>query len=214
MNHSDTPLSPPPVTGIILAGGRATRMGGKDKGLMELAGRPLVAHALMRLQPQVADIVISANRNRSLYGRFGWPVVPDPDETRPGPLAGVAAAMGIGEHDYYASVPCDAPHFPRDLIRRLYDALQENDALCSVACNRGAMQPVFALYRKAARPAIERYLQAGESKVRCWHERHRSIRVSFDDHPPHSFLNINTEEQLRTAEIRLRRPPPANDVIE
>ncbi len=205
--------TPPHITGVILAGGRATRMGGRDKGLVELGGRPLVAHVLERLQPQVQDIVISANRNRSLYGHFGWPVIPDPDDTFPGPLAGIAAVMRAVESDCFATVPCDAPFLPRDLIQRLHDALRGTDTLCSVAHGGGSIQPVFALYRKAARPAIERYLQAGESKVRRWHEQHRSVPVEFDGLSS-AFLNVNTEEQLRAVENRLKKPPKTDNGIE
>ncbi len=166
----------------------------------------MVAHVLKRLQPQVQNIVINANRNLEQYRRFGLPVIPDPDDSHRGPLVGIATVMENVESRYFVSVPCDAPFFPMDLILRLREALKGNSALCSVACWDGSLQPVFALFRKAAKPAIEDYLRSGERKVGRWHQLHHSIPVEFAD-LPNTFFNINTEEQLHAVEEQLKQPP-------
>ena len=200
------------ITGIILAGGRATRMGGKDKGLVELAGRPLATHVLERLRPQVGDIVINANRNQDAYRGFGCPVIPDRDDAFRGPLAGIAAVMQAVDSELFVSVPCDAPLLPENLVQRLLEALPTTAGPCSVACSEGVIQPVFALFRKSAVPLIERYLEAGEKKVRRWHRLYHSIPVEFDHADP--FVNINTEAQLRSLEERLGVPERTDNGIE
>ncbi len=193
----------PDITAIILAGGRATRMGGKDKGLIPLDGRPMLEHVLDRIRPQVDQIVINANRNRDAYETFGWPVINDHDENYRGPLSGIAAVMHHTTSNWFASVPCDAPLLPADLISRLYDAAKETNAICAVAHNGESIQPVFALFRNTAEPALSDFVRAGEGKVRLWHKKNSSIIVDFSD-TPGAFLNINTPTQLQAIEQQLR----------
>ncbi len=191
------------ITAIILAGGQATRMGGEDKGLILLDGRPMLEHVLERIRPQVDQIIINANRNQETYDDFGWPVISDNDRDYRGPLSGIAAVMQLAASRYFVSVPCDAPLLPRDLTGRLHDALEGTSAVSAVADSGESIQPVFALFKKSAEPALKHFIQAGESKVRLWHRQNSSIVVDFSD-TPEAFLNINTPKQLHAIEARLR----------
>ncbi len=191
------------ITAIILAGGRATRMGGEDKGLILLDGRPMLEHVLERIHPQVDQIIINANRNQEAYEAFGWPVISDNDRNYRGPLSGIATVMQSVSSHCFVTVPCDAPLLPRDLAGRFRDALEGAAAISAVADGGGVIQPVFALFKKSAEPALNHFIQAGESKVRLWHRQNSSIVVDFSD-TPEAFLNINTPEQLHAIEARLR----------
>ncbi len=194
----------PDFTAIILAGGRARRMDGKDKGLLSLNGRPLVEHVLERISPQVDHVIINANRNQPAYQRFGQPVISDRDASYRGPLSGISSVMQTVTSRWFISVPCDAPLLPADLVRRLHDALQDSGAICAVAHSGESIQPVFALFRDSAEPALSHFIQAGESKARLWHSRNSSVVVDFSD-TPEAFLNINTPDQLRMIEQRLTK---------
>ena len=192
---------------VILAGGRARRMDGEDKGLLRLAGKPLLAHVLQRLRPQVGEIFISANRNLERYREFGCPVIRDLHGGYPGPLAGIAAALRRCATPELAVVPCDAPLLPADLVRRLHEALRESRAPCSVAHDGESLQPLFALFRKEAEPALAGYLEQGKGEARRWHRLHGSVVVEFPA-GAEAFLNINTPEQLRMLEARLTKKAP------
>ena len=194
----------PDITAIVLAGGQARRMGGRDKGLILLDGRPLVEHVLARIGPQVDHIVISANRNQPAYQRFGWPVISDRNSGYHGPLSGIVSVMQTVTSRCFVSVPCDAPLLPADLVKRLGDALPDSGATCAVAHSGESIQPVFALFKDSAEPALSPFIQAGESKARLWHGRNGSVVVDFSD-TPEAFLNINTPDQLRTIEQRLTK---------
>ncbi len=191
------------ITAIILAGGQATRMGGEDKGLILLDERPMLEHVLERIHPQVDRVVINANRNREAYEAFGWPVISDHDRNYRGPLSGIATVMQSVSSHCFVTVPCDAPLLPSDLAGRLCDALEGTAARSAVADSGESIQPVFALFRSDAEPALSNFIQAGESKVRLWHRQNSSVVVDFSD-TPEAFLNINTPEQLRTIKQRLR----------
>lgn len=187
------------VTGVVLCGGRARRMGGADKGLALLRARPLVAHVLERLADQVDEVLINANRNLDAYRGFGPRVIEDDIADFPGPLAGVRCGLAQAAHALVATVPCDAPGLPLDLVARLSQALLEHGAAAAVASSGGHTQPVFALYRRDALPALDVFLAAGGRKVDDWHARLDAVRVDFGASED-AFANINTPEDLARAE--------------
>jgi molybdopterin-guanine dinucleotide biosynthesis protein A len=193
-------IFPHNITGLVLAGGRGTRMGGVDKGLQTHDGAPLVLHALRRLQPQVGALMISANRHLADYAALGVAVWPDPLPDFPGPLAGLLAGMTHAATPWVASVPCDTPHFPTDLVQRLAQAAAAADADVAVGCTREAdgrllPQPVFTLLRSTLRDDLAAHLQAGDRKILHWLRRHRCVEVAFDE--ADAFFNANTPEELR-----------------
>ena len=187
------------ITGLILCGGRGTRMGGVDKGLQNHHGMPLALHALMRLQPQVGHVLINANRNLSAYESMGVPVWPDPMADYPGPLAGWLAGLEHCETPYLLTVPCDSPNFPLDLAARLAAALLEADADVAMAATledgRQQVQPVFCLLKSGLLESLVFYLNAGERKIDRWTAQHRCATVQFDDAP--AFANANTLDELQ-----------------
>ncbi|MBL8252652.1 MAG: molybdenum cofactor guanylyltransferase, partial [Candidatus Competibacter sp.] len=152
-----------PLTGVVLAGGRAERMGGRDKGLLSLAGEPLVAHVIRRLQPQVVEVLIGANRNLDAYRRFGCRVIQDGERERfQGPLAGVLAAMLAAGTRYLLTAPCDSPWLPPDYAQRMRQALEHQRADLAVAFFKGFWQPMFALVPVALWDDLASYLAGGE----------------------------------------------------
>ena len=187
------------ITGLILCGGRGTRMGGVDKGLQNHHGMPLALHALMRLQPQVGHVLINANRNLSAYESMGVPVWPDPMADYPGPLAGWLAGLEHCETPYLLTVPCDSPNFPLDLAARLAAALVEHDADIAMAASmedgRQQVQPVFSLLKSALIESLVEYLNAGERKIDRWTAKHRCATVLFSDAT--AFANANTLAELQ-----------------
>lgn len=191
---------PVAVTGLVLAGGRAQRMAGCDKGLLSLAGKPLVAHVLERLQPQVSEVLISANRNLDRYRQFGWPVIEDAEpEQFKGPLAGVLAAMQVARTPYLLTVPCDCPLLPADYARRLWQALERADTQVAVACWADAWQPVFAWVPISLQDDLALFLAAGERGVARWLSRQRPVAVEFPEGPA-LFANLNAPEDLARME--------------
>ena len=187
------------ITGLILCGGRGTRMGGVDKGLQNHHGMPLALHALMRLQPQVGHVLINANRNLSAYESMGVPVWPDPMADYPGPLAGWLAGLEHCETPYLLTVPCDSPNFPLDLAARLAAAMVEHDADIAMAASmedgRQQVQPVFSLLKSALIESLGEYLNAGERKIDRWTAKHRCATVLFSDAT--AFANANTLAELQ-----------------
>src|SRR5512138_3758282 len=181
------------VSGIILAGGLGRRMGGVDKGLQLLRGRPMVAHVLERLAPQVDDIVINANQNLERYGAFGARVVADEIGGFAGPLAGLHAGLKFIRQPLAVTVPCDSPFLPSDLVARLKDQLNENDL--AVAKTGKQPHPVFALVRRAVSVHLEAFLSGGGRKIDAWYATLKVVEVSFDDEAD-AFRNINTPEEL------------------
>jgi len=192
------------ITGLVLAGGRGSRMGGVDKGLQTHHGMPLALHALLRLQPQVGTVMINANRNLGAYDAMGVPVWPDPIADYPGPLGGLLAGLEHCETPYLVSVPCDCPDFPADLVERLARAAERAGAEIALAATRedGQLrpQPVFCLLRSDLLESLVRYLNAGERKIEPWTAQHRRCIVEFDD--PQAFFNANTLEELRQLQGR------------
>lgn len=190
------------ITGVVLAGGRSQRMGGQDKGLVELAGRTMVAHVIAALRPQVGALIINANRNQGTYARLGYPVVPDGLGDYFGPLAGMASAMQKAETRYILTAPCDSPLVPTDLAERLYGAMSREDAEIAVAHDGERMQPVFALLRCELLDSILGFLGSGERKIDRWYTRHRSALADFSDRSE-TFLNVNTPAERATLEKRI-----------
>ncbi len=192
------------ITGLILAGGRGSRMGGVDKGLQNHLGIPMAMHALMRLGPQVEHVLINANRNLGAYDAFGVPVWPDALPDQPGPLAGFLTGLERCETPYLVTVPCDTPNFPEDLVARLADALVENDADIAMAATRTddgvQVQPVFCLMKATLMESLVQFTQSGQRKIDKWTARHRCVEVLFDDAP--AFFNANTAEELRQLQQR------------
>jgi molybdopterin-guanine dinucleotide biosynthesis protein A len=186
------------ITGLILCGGRGSRMGGVDKGLQNHRGLPLALHALLRLQPQVREVMINANRNLSAYESMGTAVWPDPVADYPGPLAGWLAGLEHCETPYMVTVPCDTPDFPANLVVRLAAALQAEDAEIAMAATledgRVQVQPVFCLMKSELMESLVAYLQAGERKIDRWTAKHRCAQVMFDDSG--AFFNANTPQEL------------------
>lgn len=181
------------VSGIVLAGGLGRRMGGVDKGLQLLHGRPMIAHVLARLAPQVDDIVINANQNHERYAAFGHRVVPDEIGGFAGPLAGLHAGLGAISHPLAVTVPCDSPFLPPDLVARLERHLGANDL--AVAKTGEQPHPVFALVRRAVAANLEAFLKSGGRKIDAWYASLNVVEVLFDDEAD-AFRNINTLEEL------------------
>lgn len=188
------------VTGVLLAGGRAERMGGRDKGLSLLAGEPLVAHAVRRLKPQVAELLINANRHLETYQRFGCRVISDGAEERfRGPLAGMLAALRAATMPWVLTAPCDSPLLPPNYAARMLAALEKAGAVASVACGEGCWQPVFALVSVGLCADLAAWLASGQGGVGRWLQRHRPVPVEFPDRPE-LFRNANTPEELARLE--------------
>lgn len=192
------------ITGLILAGGRGSRMGGVDKGLQPHHGVPLAMHALLRLGPQVGHAMINANRNLSAYESMGVPVWPDSLPDHPGPLAGFLTGLEHCETPYMVTVPCDSPRFPADLVARLAQALERDDAEIAMAATleEGALQvqPVFCLMKAGLIESLVRFTQSGQRKIDKWTALHRCVAVPFDDAA--AFANANTADELRQLEAR------------
>ncbi|MCF8197889.1 MAG: molybdenum cofactor guanylyltransferase [Sulfuritalea sp.] len=184
------------ITGVVLAGGLGRRMGGVDKGLQELNGRPMVQWVLERLAPQVDAVWISANQNIQRYGEFGYRVLPDRIPDFAGPLAGLHAALTVAESPLLVTVPCDSPFLPSDLVARLHAALESQNADLAVARVGSQLHRAFCLVRRELLPELEAFLGSGERKVGLWHASLNVVEVGFDDQPE-SFGNINTLEELQ-----------------
>ena len=191
------------ITGVILAGGRGSRMGGVDKGLVHLYGRPLIEHAIDALRPQVGGLLISANRNLDVYASYGVPVIADVMGDYDGPLAGILSAMRAARTTYIVTVPCDCPRFPADMVPRLIVALSCARADSAVASSGGRMQPVFALMRCTLAECLQEYLAAGGRGVENWMRRQQVVIAQFPDGA--AFMNINTPEELKHLEDRVLR---------
>lgn len=183
------------ITGVILAGGQGRRMGGVDKGLQELRGRPLVQWVFERLAPQVGSVLINANRNLPRYAGFGCPVLPDRIPDFAGPLAGLHAALAQAATPLIVTVPCDSPFLPADLVQRLHAALAADNADLAVASAGGRVHRAFCLARRELLPQLDAFLAAGGRKVGLWHASLNAVEVAFDDEAE-AFGNINTLEEL------------------
>ena len=192
------------ITGLILAGGRGSRMGGVDKGLQLHVGMALAEHALLRLRPQVASLLINANRNTEAYEAFGARVLPDALPDQPGPLAGFLTGLTHCKTDYLVTVPCDTPNFPEDLVARLVDALETDGADIAMAATKSPdgiqVQPVFCLMKASLKNSLIQFTASGQRKIDKWTATHRCVKVIFEDEL--AFFNANTAEELQ----QLRAP--------
>lgn len=182
------------VTIVVLAGGQGSRMGGA-KAFRELRGMPLIEWVLGAVEPQSADIVISANEDIEAFEALGFPVIQDLVPGFAGPLAGLHAAMRQTRNAWVASVPCDVPFLPDDVIFRLLEAAGEAEA--SFAVVNGKREPAIAIYRIGVLERLEAYLEAGNRKVEDWLMLLRAREAVFDD--AEAFININSIEQLEAA---------------
>ncbi|MFG0454398.1 molybdenum cofactor guanylyltransferase MobA [Shewanella mangrovisoli] len=182
------------IDAVILAGGMARRMGGDDKGLVELNDKAMIEHTIERIKPQVKEILINANRNQTRYAEFGFTVLSDEHTGFLGPLAGMITAMGHTQADYLLVVPCDCPLLPRDLVARLLAAIEANDAELAVASDGEREQPVVMLLKPSLRESMTAFLEAGERKIDFWYAKHRFAVAAFADQP-NAFVNVNTPEQ-------------------
>mgnify|MGYP001815094059 CR=1 FL=1 len=190
------------VTGVILAGGRATRMGGVDKGLVPINNRPMIAWVIDALRPQVSEVLINANRNRDRYSEFACPVIDDGDSDFRGPLAGMASAMQAARTPYIAVVPCDSPLIGGELVARLYAAAASSGSPIAAAHDGERLQPVFALLACELLDDLAGYLDDGERKIDRWYARHRYVKVDVND-VAEWFANINAPEDKRALEAAL-----------
>jgi molybdopterin-guanine dinucleotide biosynthesis protein A len=184
------------VSAIVLAGGLGRRMGGVDKGLQLLRGKPMIEWVLARLAPQVGEIIVNANQNLQIYEKYGHRVVPDEITGFAGPLAGLHAGLKAASQPLVVTVPCDSPFLPSDLVSRLQQSLGENDL--AVAKTGDQPHPVFALMKRGVRESLEAFLAAGGRKIDAWYAALRVVEVSFDDEAE-AFRNINTLDELKGA---------------
>jgi len=185
LNHKDK------LTGVILAGGRAIRMGGLDKGLILLNNKQMVEYVIAALRPQVGQLLISANRHIEDYAQLGnCPVFRDTFGHYDGPLAGMATALAKAETDYVLFVPCDCPRLSSQIAKRLYTGLMQNDAEASVAYDGQRIHPIFSLLKRSLLNDVLGYLESGERSIQGFLKRTQLIEVDFSDNPD-TFLNIN-----------------------
>ncbi|MGL4475278.1 MAG: molybdenum cofactor guanylyltransferase MobA [Shewanella sp.] len=193
------------IKAVILAGGRAQRMGGDDKGLVILNDKAMIEHVIDRINTQVADIVINANRNQDVYARYGYLVVSDQDSGFLGPLAGIIS--GLNECDantqYLITVPCDCPLLPLDLVTRMQAALESQDADLAVATDGKRTQPVIMLLKPHLRDSMQAFLDGGDRKIELWYQPLNVAEVSFADQPQ-AFINVNTQEQKQQLATTLK----------
>jgi molybdopterin-guanine dinucleotide biosynthesis protein A len=195
------------ITGVVLAGGRGSRMGGVDKGLQNFNGKPLALHTLLRLQPQVGAVMVNANRNLPAYESFGAPVWPDVLSDYAGPLAGFLTGLQHCQTGFLVTVPCDTPLFPLDLVARLAKALDAQDADIAMAAapeedGQLRAQPVFSLLRVELSDSLVCFTRGGGRKIDAWTAQHKTVLVSFDQpgDAPRAFFNANTLAELHQLE--------------
>ena len=197
------------ITGVILAGGRGSRMGGVDKGLQNHQGMALALYTLLRLGPQVGHVMINANRNLGAYESFGVPVWPDTVDDFAGPLAGFLAGLEQCQTPLLLTVPCDTPNFPDDLAARLAAALAAGDADLAYAVTQEGDQaqshPVFCLMKSALSESLVAFLQGGGRKIDRWFDQHKAVPVPFPDAA--AFFNANTAAEL--AQLQAPHDPAA-----
>ncbi len=195
------------ITAVILAGGRAQRMQGLDKGLIRLADKPLVQHVIDRIKPQVGELLISANRNLEEYKNFGYPVLSDPQQDYPGPLAGIATALQQCRTDYLLVVPCDTPFLPATLASTLLAQLKQDASDVCIVHDGQRLQPLVALLSRSLALVLEESIRAGHLKVERWMLEQQHTIVHFPE--PGCFININNQNELLNAEQLINKNPAA-----
>ncbi len=182
------------ITGILLAGGQGRRMGGVDKGLQLLRGKPMAQHVIERFAPQVDELLINANHNIEQYQWLGYRVIPDAIGGFVGPLAGLHRGLSEAAHPLVVTAPCDSPFLPLDLVAMLHAALEQQNAELAVARTVDQPHPVFCLCRKSVLPSLTAFLQSGGRKIDWWYAQLKVADVDFVDEA--AFRNINTREEL------------------
>jgi molybdenum cofactor guanylyltransferase len=194
-------ISEKDITSVILAGGQGRRMGGQDKGLIEINGRVLVAILIDQLEPQVSNILINANRNRERYQGFGYPVVSDQLDDYQGPLAGFACAMNVVDTDFILTLPCDGPLLAADYVARFIASQAQTGASICVADDGKRLQPVHALIRVDLLPGLNEFLNSGDRKIDRWYAIHDFVHTDFSDRAD-MFRNINTPSDQESMQAR------------
>jgi molybdopterin-guanine dinucleotide biosynthesis protein A len=182
------------ITGILLAGGQGRRMGGVDKGLQLLRGRPMAQWVIERFAPQVDELLINANQNIEQYQLLGYRVIPDAIGGYAGPLAGLHRGLSEAAHPLAVTAPCDSPFLPPDLVAQLKAALDANHAELAVARTGDQLHPVFSLCRTSVLPSLTAFLESGGRKIDAWYVQLKVAEVNFSDEA--AFRNINTREEL------------------
>jgi molybdopterin-guanine dinucleotide biosynthesis protein A len=191
------------ITGLILAGGRAQRMGGIDKGLIPFHDKPLIESAISRLKPQVSTILINANRSIAKYSHYGYPVLMDETPDFSGPLAGFSVGLKNCKTPYLLTSPCDSPLLPTDLAKTMSVELEDNNLELVFASSKEAngkvwSQPVFCLMKTSLQDSLNAFLSKGDLKIDRWFKELRSGTVVFEN--PQAFANVNTPEELAALE--------------
>ncbi len=195
------------TTALILAGGRARRMGGVDKGLIQVAGKTMLEWAVEAIHPQCIDILVNANRHQATYAQVsGCRVIADQIPDYPGPLAGMASGLHACQTSYMVTLPCDSPLVRPDLVERLQQAMIDEDAELSVAHDGRRIQPVFALLKRELKPSLLNFLADGGRKIDLWYQQHRTALADFRDCDD-MFVNINTPEDREALETLLLENP-------
>ena len=187
-------LSKQDVTAAILTGGKGRRMQGKDKGLVELADRPLIEYVIAAIKPQVNTIIINANRNQLHYARYAYPVFADNLENYQGPLAGFISVMKKATTSHLVTLPCDGPLIAADFVERLIAALKKDKAEIAVAHDGERLQPVHALIPITLSASLDDFLDSGERKIDLWYKQHKVALADFSD-CAETFRNINTTNE-------------------
>ncbi|WP_455648261.1 molybdenum cofactor guanylyltransferase MobA [Lonepinella koalarum] len=186
------------ISAVILAGGKARRMQGADKGLQILAGKPLVEHILRRLQAQLEDIAINANRHIEQYQQFGLPIFSDELVDFQGPLSGILTGLKRAETDYVLFVPCDCPFLPLNLLEKLKSAVLISQSLVAYASDGEREHPTFCLISRQLFPALSAYLNQGERRMLQFMREQGAIAVDFSEQKD-AFRNFNTLQELADA---------------
>ncbi|HID45593.1 MAG TPA: molybdenum cofactor guanylyltransferase [Chromatiaceae bacterium] len=194
-------IKPEQISAVILAGGRGSRMGGQDKGLVKLEGKPMIGHVISTIAPQTGKLLINANRNLDAYQALGYPVIRDELDGFQGPLAGILSALDHIQNPYLLCVPCDVPGLPADLAQRLSSALQNQQGDLAVVHDGEKLQPAFALIPVRLREDLRAYVGRGERKLRSWCKTHRLALADFSD-KPECFANINDGTELQQFSAR------------
>ena len=182
------------ITGILLAGGQGRRMGGVDKGLQLLRGKPMAQHVIERFAPQVDELLINANHNIEQYQWLGYRVIPDAIGGFVGPLAGLHRGLSEATHPLVVTAPCDSPFLPLDLVAKLHAALEQQNAELAVARTGDQPHPVFSLCRTSVIPSLTAFLESGGRKIDVWYSQLIVVVVQFAEEA--AFRNINTREEL------------------
>jgi molybdenum cofactor guanylyltransferase len=190
------------ITGVVLAGGLARRMGGTDKGLIQLKGRPLISYAIDAILSVTDRALINANRNHEAYRALGYPVVSDRTSTFDGPLAGILSAMQTVETPYILTLPCDCPLFEGEHLQRMVDTMDAEKMDCCTAFDGRRLHPVFLLLDCRLSASLDAYLSTGQRKIDTWLNQHRLGLVDYSDQPE-IFRNVNTQEDLAVVESAL-----------